>query len=165
MSLEKFISLTKSKGVSRDNRFECSGTALDSNWKIALMVQTVSLPGIQFHTGLYKNVGFAKKYINNVFYSDLSITFIDTADQYVRKWYDRWIDIIYTEENGGSIAYKDTYAKELQVIKKDRKGNTVDAYNFHKIYPINISDIALNTAGQNTASQLTVTFSYDNWTK
>lgn len=161
MSLERFINYTKNRGVSRDNRFTCGGDAIPRG--LQDYVQSVALPGIQFHTGLYKNVGHAKKYINNTFYTDLTVTFLDTNDLLIQKYYVDWIKEIYKED--GSFAYKDTYTRLLTVTKLTREeGAEPIKYTFNKVFPSNISDVPLNTASQNTASQLTVTFSYDDWT-
>lgn len=158
MNIADFASLAAG-GISRENRFQCEGRAVPAGFEH--LIQTAQLPGIQFHTGLYRNVGAGVKYINNVFYNDLTITFIDTEDMGVQAFYNDWIREVYPGK--GQIAYKEVYAKELIITKLTRFNRQPIKYNFIKIFPINISDVALNTASQNTASQLTVTFAYDSW--
>jgi hypothetical protein len=163
MSFEQFISETLNNGISRDNRFTVGGAAVPDGLITDNLVQSVSLPGIQFHTGIYRNVGHGTRYINNPFYNEMTISFFDYEDMPVQKFYTTWINQIYNEL--GQIQYKDAYSRVLWVKKLTRKHETDAAitYNFEKVFPTNVSEVQLNQASVNTASLLTVTFSYDKW--
>lgn len=160
MSLERFIADVNNKGISRDNRFEVEGTAIAKGFET--LVQTASLPSIQFHTNMWRNYGHGKRYINNAFFPEITISFYDTDNQDVSKYYNTWIAEIY---QNGQFQYKDVYTlnRTLIVHKLNRKNDKVLSYHFDKVFPTNISEVPLNQASQNTASILTVTLSYDQW--
>ena len=159
MSLQEFITSVSGGGISRDNRFRVSGTAIMTEHQN--LVQSVALPGIQFHTGLYRNVGAPTKYINNAVYNELSITFIDLEATPIQNYYREWIGQIYNEL--GQFQYKNDYVRTLKVEKLNRQGEVVNTYDFQGVFPTNVSDVALSQTSQNQPTQLTVTLSYDKW--
>ena len=146
--------------LSRDNRFKIGGPGVPQGDLIEL-IQTVSLPGIQVHTGIWRNVGHGLKYPNNVLYNELTLTFYDTPDNKIQQYYTDWIDEIYFVD---SFEYKDQYVRDFQITKLNRENEEGLTYNIVNAFPINISDVNLSNASQNTLTSVTVTYSYDNWT-
>lgn len=159
MSLQAFIAEANGNGISRDNRFSCEGRAVPPE-PLNGFIQTASLPGIQFHTGLYRNYGHGTNYINNSFYDDLTLTFFDTGHNDITDFYNEWIGEIY---QNGQLQFKDDYVRDMTIYKLNRENERVTKYIFDRVFPTNVSDVPLNTAGANSPSILTVTFSYDEW--
>lgn len=146
--------------VSRENRFRVSGDKAIPPYPLEALVQSVSLPGIMVHTGLWRDVGHSIKYPNNVDFNELQISFYDTSDQKIQKFYVNWVGDMY---NGREFKYKNQYVHDLYVHKLNRRNEEVIKYKAVNAFPIAISDVNLNTGGQNSPSIVTITFSYDQW--
>lgn len=147
---------------SRDNRFIVAGRAIPADQGLNALVQQASLPQLAFHTAMWRNIGVGIKYPYDLLFNEVSVTFIDTADMKIQKFYVEWIDQMYDRDTRG-WEFKDSYVRDMTIDKLDRNNNSVMQYYLNDCYPTNISDVSLNTGGQNSLTNLTITFSYTDW--
>lgn len=163
MTIQNVIGFAN-QNLSRDNRFEVGGAAVPTAGNLNALIQTTQLPSVNFHTAMWRNIGVGVKYPYDIMFNEIPITFADTSDMSIQKFYIDWMNEIYDPDvRGGGFAYRDEYVREMTINKLDRENNIQLKYTLNKCYPIHIGEVALSQASQNTLSNLTITFSYTDW--
>lgn len=163
MTIQKIISFAN-QNLSRDNRFEVLGDAVPTSGNLNALIQAASLPSVNFHTAMWRNIGVGIKYAYDIMFNEIAITFADTSDMKIQKFYVEWMDEMYDRDiRGGGFAYRDEYVRRMTINKLDRENNTQMTYQLNDCFPINLGEVTLSQASQNTLSNLTVTFSYTDW--
>lgn len=161
MRIDTFkANFTDDSSLSRDNRFEVSGTAAPT-FPLNTLVQNVVLPGVSFDTAMWRHVGIRQKYPYDPIFGNVVVTFTDDDFNSIQSYYNDWmLNKIYTSDG---FKYKEDYARVLVIEKRDRSDNTTMTYELQNAFPIELADVALTTSASNTLSTLSVTFTYDYW--
>lgn len=162
MSIANITRLAKGN-FSRDNRFGVHLPEMDGD--LHALIQSTSLPGLNFHTAQWRNVGHGIKYAYDAAFPEIQMSFIDTADMKIQTYFTEWSKKIYINEgNQKGFAYPDDYRKDVKIFKYNKKDtNPVMTYLLKDAFPITLTEVSLNTAGQNTMSTLNIILSYTDW--
>lgn len=133
--------LIEKNGIAMANQFAVELPSLTgaSAETLSVLCKEVNLPGRQIMTA-DRLVGiFNEKIVNGFSVEDVSMTFYVLNDYGVRKYFDSWTDLIYTDRSRGEVAYKNNYTFPV-IIRQLRK--PIARFGFD-IGPIDINfDIA-----------------------
>jgi len=131
-----------------------------------LFCESASLPGRQIATQDFFTSQKAFKrpyaYIND----QVSMTFNLTNDYYAYNYLKSWMDMIVRRngENDYTVSYKSEFTGDITI---QQLGNTdyipVKGIKLENAFPVNLSSINLSNSSDNSISQVTVTFEFDDW--
>lgn len=144
------------------------GSFLNDPRDIFLFCESTTLPGRQVATqDLFTDMKGIKKpyaYIND----NVTMTFNLTNDYYMYKYMKSWMDSVITKDSRGGfqIAYKENYTTDI-VIQQLGGTDYVPVYGvkLENAFPVTISSVNLSNTSENTISQITVTFEFDDWSE
>jgi hypothetical protein len=128
---------------------------------LAIMVDSVNLPGRNIATTEYTNGTGTKKMPYTFIDNEVNITFLLTQDYYAKHVFDAWMSQIVDVKNfvGG---YKDDYAaNKISIHQLDINNGKLYTAHLLKAYPISMGDIELSNEAENSIVKLQVTFSYN----
>lgn len=153
------------RGAARSNRFliRVSQGQLNGRYDMSdlyMFCDSVNLPGRTIATNEFQNDRQVLKTPYTFIDDEVTMTFNLTNDYFIRKLFEDWQNLIIQTESY-SLAYKDQYAGEIEIIQLDESNQEVYGVKLEKAYPTNISAIQLANSSENSLSQMTVTVSYD----
>ena len=132
----------------------------------------VRIPGVNFdlqNTFRY-GVGPQQKFPTNVNFSDVDITFVDTAKNDLWKQFTVWMNGIFdfTGSSGGSQAsyqteYKSYYETDVIIYVFDNEGIQRTAVVLKEAYPVSITDVSLSWGDNNKLYEFGTRFTYREW--
>lgn len=182
MSLNRFISEVKSRGLARINRyaveFVIPGGDGESTQLAQLFCETTSLPGMNIVTQPSRTYGEAREIpIGDRNFDVINMSFYVDADLKVKVLFDKWLNSIINPNTRHVSYYKDyitdikisvvdvepgsmTQADGRVIAEVDNKPYSV---TLHEAYPKSISAIELNADGKGVM-KLQVAFQYKYWT-
>jgi hypothetical protein len=141
------------------------GSFFEDPRDVFLFCESATLPGRQvatndFFTGMK---GYKKPYayLND----DVTLTFNLTNDYYMRDYFKTWIDEIFPYTNGQrKVNYKNRYCTDL-IIQQMGSNDWIPAKSvvLKNAFPVTLSSINLSNSSENTISQITITFAFDDW--
>lgn len=176
----------KHGGPARTSLFEVSisptnklgepiASGIISTDDLRFFCQTVTMPGINLETVLYKpsGLGFPEFMPMNASPDQLNAVFLMDSNHKVMTFFHRWISsVVNVSGNVGDspnglgaklIEYKDTYAASELTIRHFSTHNPFQFYEcrYLGVYPTQVSSIDLSWAANDTPATLTVNFSYN----
>ena len=135
-------------------------------------ISNMTMPGSSIATGeLVGDVGMgvSRKYAHSRIFNEFSMTFILESGMDVYEIFNGWINRIAPRETkGGSrsirMEYYDSYVDSKITLKKfERDGSLSLTTEVINAFPLNISDLSLNSAAQNNLLELTINFAYETY--
>lgn len=160
--------LADNLGLPLANRFVCLLNApkfepfLANGW-LELQVIAVDCPNISIDSSEVELNGSKRFYFRGRGDGDLTITFLETPDLTLRRFFYEWIKQAVDVRPGGSVVrnYMDTYAaSEMMVAPLDYSGRAWHGDKFIKVFPTNVHDISYNYGSSNEIIKTLVTFKY-----
>lgn len=188
--ISSFFANIRGFGVQRTNLFLVrilppnilfrTGEATLEKYRILeLTAEGVNLPGVNLSTiqNRRHGVGYQQRYVNDVTFNDLSITFINTGDMFITEIFTQWMNSMvrfdsFMESAGTSttglqpfeIEYKSEYiAGDFYIDVFDERKDVVVSYRILEAFPISMSDISLGWGNNDEYSKFTVNFAYSFW--
>jgi len=170
------------RGPASNNRFSATfgscralGNTRTLNEYSRYFISNMTMPGSSIATGeMFGDVatGITRKYAHTRMYNEFAMTFILEAGMEVYDIFDAWIENIVTKEAGKTLptanhraGYYDDYVCNDIILKKyERDGSLSLTTTVYNAFPLNISDLSLSSASQNTLLELTVNFAYETYT-
>lgn len=141
------------------------GSFFEDPRDVFLFCESATMPGRQVATNdFYTGIKAIKKpyaYLND----DVTLTFNLTNDYYMRDYFKTWIDEIFPYENGmRKLNYKDRYCTDL-IIQQMGANDWIPSKSvvLTNAYPVTMSSINLSNTAENSISQVTITFAFDDW--
>lgn len=104
------------------------------------------------------------------------VTFHNTADLAMRRFFEEWMYQIHRFDNGimpatlfmnnyfGTSSYNTGYMVNIEVAQLCQNGAKTANYEISYAFPVGISAVDLDDAKTNEVSEFTVTFAYSYWT-
>jgi hypothetical protein len=171
--ITKFQSNIVQKGTAKTNHFEVKITPpkvlnnLDSEL-LSFRAESARIPGVTLDSTDNRIHGYdpRQKFATNVHFSDISVTFIETADLAIYKTFTKWINGIFNFDSGVSgkptysVAYKDDYAVTVQIWIYNAQNNLLSIVNLIDAFPLAVSDSRLDWSEHNQILKTNVTFAY-----
>lgn len=133
---------------------------------------SVRIPGVNLDSqNVFRyGLGPQQKFPTNVNFSDIDITFLDTADNALWKHFSDWMNGIfdYTGQAGGNratygVEYKKYYETEVQIFVFDNDGNVGNVVVLKEAFPSSLSDVSLSWSENNKLYEFTMRFAFKEW--
>lgn len=167
--INEFVDKYLSKyGLARNNRFSIdiqlppTLSGMDNYQEVqklaSLYALAVDVPGWEFSTQLLK-LGATRELVYDKNQHDLTITFIDTNDRTLRKFFESWCRSIILSDD--TVEYYDEYvAKELVVGSYDVTNLITYVVRFNEVYPKVLSPEQHVREAMNDYISFQVTFAF-----
>lgn len=170
------------RGPASNNRFSATfgscralGNTRTLNEYSRYFISNMTMPGSSIATGeMFGDIatGISRKYAHTRMYNEFAMTFILEAGMEVYDIFDAWIENIVTKEAGKTLptanhraGYYDDYVCNDIILKKyERDGSLSLTTTVYNAFPLNISDLSLSSASQNSLLELTINFAYETYT-
>jgi len=180
VNLSAFLDINKYKnnstlsdnlGLPFVNRYICllnapsktSGEFSNNGW-LEMQVLSVDCPSLGVDFGEMEMDGVRRFYSKTTANDDLQITFLETPDLSLRRFFYAWLNLAVRTDNQGNSTrrlYQDQYTcKELKVAPLDFEGKAYYADRFLQTFPYKIQDINYNYGTSNEIIKTTVSFKY-----
>ena len=130
---------------------------------IAILCESCSIPGRQVQTfdHSHKNYRQSKKVPQGYFNEDVNFTFHLTNDYYMKKIFDRWVDIIINPESY-KLSYKKDYVTDVTIQQLNQKNIPIYGIKLKNAFPTTVNSVDLNNTSSET-QKLNVTLSFDDY--
>lgn len=97
-------------------------------------------------------------------FADWSVTVMNDEDYLVRNMFEDWSNQINQFVGNVKLLPANTYKNtDALVTQFSKDGSVIRAYNFVGIFPVSVSNMALDWDNTNTIQTFDVTFAYDYW--
>lgn len=161
-------SIGDNQGLPFTDRFVCLLNApkgkLRKNGWLELQVMSVELPSFNIDPAELELNGARRFYFTKRGDTELSITFLETPDLLLRRFFYTWMQLaIDASENGVKRGYMSDYMpspSEFVIFPVDFKGTASYADRFVNVFPYDISSISYNFAQAGELLKTTVKFKY-----
>lgn len=165
-SYNEFKSKIKTDGLAKQNRFYINIAAPNVPGDLRdvhLLCNSVNVPGVAFSTQPTRTTGEVHEAPYDRNFSGCTMTFYVDKQMKVRKFFDRWMDIIQDPETR-SIGYREFFESptvKIMVLKLDEQ--TSYTMDLHEVFPKSIGALNLSNENNNMMT-LDVTFDYKYYT-
>lgn len=165
--------LADNKGIPLINRFICllnapvdknkNGIFSKNGW-LELQVLSVDVPNFAINSVEQELNGVRRMYFKERGDGDLGITFLDTPDLLLRRFFYAWLQLaIDISEAGVKRSYMNEYMPspaEFLILPLDFAGIPRYGDRFINVFPVDISGIQYNYAEAGEVIKTTVKFKY-----
>jgi len=166
-NIEKLKSTIASRnGLARTNQFRVllptniPGITLDMD-TLDTLCENVNLPGKQILTS-NRVIGMEfQKVAYGYAVDDVSMTFMETSDMPIKKYFDAWRSTILDEVTQ-TVAYKVDYQRTIKIFKMDNQNRSTYGVELLEAFPTTISSVVLGN-DDNQYVRTNIQISYTNW--
>lgn len=137
-----------------------AGNLLNDPRDISILCKTVNIPGRTLTTFDHAHDRQQNKYPYTFIDEDVTMTFHLTNDYYMRNILERWQSGIFNTESYVT-GFKNDYSVDVIIQQLNQKNIPVYGVKLLKAYPVSYEGIALDNAGENSVTEMSVTFAYD----
>ena len=130
-----------------------------------LFCQSVAIPGKRITTTEATHNHNMTKKPYSMMTDEVSMSFMLTADYYIKKYFDMWQEMIIDSSGDHYKAYyKRDYSSDITIQQLSASNDVVPGYTvkLENAYPIQMSAIELGN-GSDGVMQVDITWEYDNW--
>ena len=161
--------LANNLGIPLSNRFACLLNAppaipeLKNNGWLEIQVVSVDCPDISLETSDIELDGKKRFYFKGRSDGDLSISFLESPDLLIRRFFYAWMKYaLNINEMGGVIRhYMDEFtASDMIVAPLDFEGKAHYGDRFLKVFPVKIDSMSYDYSADNAILKTTVSFKY-----
>ena len=141
---------------------------LVANIKLPFMVKASSIPEARLGNIQVPYFGRKINLAGDRTYAEWTVTVINDEDFLIRNAMEQWSNQINTFQGNlrtiaGGSSSPDSYKTDAFVIQYSKTGAPIRQYNFHGIYPADVSAIDLDWNATDQIEEFRVTFMYDWW--
>jgi len=159
---------------ARPNLFECTLTfplnviqnAAGAQEKFTFMARAAQMPGSQVNQVPVNYFGRELKFAGNRVFTEWTVTIINDEDFVLRNAFERWMNGLNSHRfnlRDPNMVYNFDYQQDGYVKHYGKAGNTLKAYKFIGMFPIDVSPVELDWAANDTMEEYAVTFAYQWW--
>ena len=145
------------RNISGTRQGNGSGSSV-SSYALAVMCQSVALPGLSISTQDMVAQNYVRKLPFDRTYSDFDCTFISSRNMIEKKALDTWATIILNDDH--TIAYFDDYVVDILIEVMDETDRPVYEYKLTECYPFSINPLSLDRAGTNQYQVFSASFHF-----
>lgn len=132
------------------------------NRRLTLQCKTCTIPAITNNTVEIQLAGFQKRQSGtNTNSGTFTCTFMETHDMAISSRLRTWLQYTRGTTTNSSIGYSEDYSRTATLTVFDTAGNESATYTIYKVSPQEIGEVALNSAGNAEAIEISCTFRYD----
>lgn len=171
MSLDRFITQIKTRGIARTNRyrvfipfigannFNSSGS---SNMELAqLFCESTTLPGLNIATDPARSFGEVREMPYEPMYDPVSMTFYMDADMHLKNAFDGWMSRVI-DPFTRTIQYYRSYTTDIEIYVDNVDGKSPYMIKLFEAYPKTVGSVQL-AAESRDIMKLPVVFQYKYW--
>jgi len=130
------------------------------------LVKSISLPERSLSTLEHKRLGITRKVAGDATYNDLSVTFLNDSYYSIRSLMDAWHEnIVHQGSNYRQVANKYSEGSTILLEQLSQKGLPIAIYKYNDVWPKSIEASELDMDTDNAASNFTVSFAFNTWTR
>ena len=161
--------LSDSQGIPLINRWVCllnapKGGNFSKNGWLELQVLSADVPNFGINSEELELNGARRMYFKNRNDAELGITFLETPDLLLRRFFFAWMQLAVDIDQHGTLRhYMEEYMpkpSEFLIFPLDYKGNATYCDRFINVFPYDISGISYNYAQAGEVIKTTVKFKY-----
>lgn len=165
MSLNKFISEVKTRGLARHSHYEVQFSLPRTNTQgdrlASIFCAATNLPGKSIATQPSRIYGENREMPYEVMYEPVTFSFYSDSGMELKKAFDRWMNLVI-DPSTRQIRYYDDYVRQIDI----RLLNVDESEPYHVIlfeaYPKSVQAIQLDYANKE-AMRFDVTIQYRYW--
>lgn len=134
--------------------------------KTTFMAKSAQLPGSSVGTVPVYYFGRELKFAGNRTFPDWTLQIINDEDFVIRNSLESWMNSINSHQGNlrsGAANSPVGYTTDAVVTQYGKSGNTLKAYNFVGLFPIDIAPIDLDWGSNDSIEEYSVTFAYQYW--
>ena len=170
-TIDKFRSGALSAGGARANLFEVVISDIDATLmgagavkEFTFACKAAAIPAMAVGVVEVPYFGRVVKVPGNKTFDNWTTTIMNDEGYEIRNAMEKWIGAMGTHAgNVTTVAPSAIYGTAI-VNQHAKKGGVLQSYTFEKIFPVNISEIALAWDSNDAIEEFTVEFAYDYWT-
>lgn len=127
---------------------------------IGILCKSVTFPGNNIETMSYDHQGFKQSTLIPTGYAvnEVEMTWHLTNDYYIRKMFDKWINLIIDKETYMKN-YEATYLRDITIQQLNQRNIPIYGVQLMDAYPKNINSLTLSDESKGTV-ELTVQFAF-----
>tara|TARA_B100000029_G_C17366143_1_gene884397 strand:+ start:163 stop:945 length:783 start_codon:yes stop_codon:yes gene_type:complete len=124
--------ITLMKLVSRAGGDGADGVTQDYYRRnINLFSSSVTIPSRAVTIGQVNNHGMMRRFGTGQTSSQISMSFLSTKDNFVREWFEMWLNVIGSDSDN-TVGFYDDYTTDARIYKWERGSNIVQSFNFKR---------------------------------
>lgn len=147
MSLNSFITHIKTVGLPTGSNYYVilpkNSKITSSPIDVALMVESVSIPGFNIMSTESKIFGEVSDIPYGINYPPVSMSFLIDNQYEARKYFEDWMNLVFDRQTRTVGLYVD-YVQEISIYSTDKSGKPIFAVTLHECWPKTLSDIETN---------------------
>jgi hypothetical protein len=134
----------------------------EADFKVPFMVKVAGIPASNVGQFTVPYFGRQIKYAGDRTFDDWTVTVINDEDFAIRNAMEAWSNAINTHDSNVRALPRD-YKSNAIITQFSKDGSPLRSYVFEGLFPITISDIAMDWSQVDAIEEFTVTFQYDLW--
>lgn len=163
--LNDFISLIKTKGLARINRYDVMITfpnpGADIKQIATLFCDSVNLPGSNIATSPMRTYGEIREMPYEKMYDSITFSFYVDSDLQIKKAFEDWQDLI-VDPDSRTLGYYEDYITDIDIFVRNVDDSVPYKVTLFECYPKTLNSIQLDTAGREVM-KMTVVMQYKYW--
>lgn len=133
------------------------GSDYDVNRDLALMVKSVSLPGVSFDTQSNYNERKPFTEVRNRTVDPIRMTFYCSSDYAERIWFLTWMNSIHNPKKG-TFGFYSNYARDIDIVTLNRRGVMTSVVHSDGCFPVRVGEVQLDYENNNQVATFEVEF-------
>lgn len=168
-NINEFKSLGLTGGGARPSLFKVQITPnidedRDASLKFEFTCRATEIPAATIESINVPYFGRQIKLAGDRTFADWSVTVMNDEDYIVRNMFEDWSNKINQFVANRKLLENNQYKNsDALVTHYSKDGSPIRAYNFVGIFPVSISNMALDWDNTNAIQTFDVTFAYDYW--
>ena len=170
-SISDFRSQGLSGGGARPNLFEVQITKVGQGALTAdlqgknftFLCKGAAIPAQTIGTIDVAYFGRTIKVPGNKVFDNWTVTVTNDEDFSLRNAIENWMATMNSHQGNLSVVAPNDLLGEAVVRQFSRAGATIGTWEFKIIFPVNVSEIALDWATNDTIEEFTIEWAYDYW--
>lgn len=154
-----------SQGGARPSLFQCQITnpiVPAADFKVPFLAKAAALPESSLGSYTVPYFGREVKYAGDRTFGDWTVTIINDEDFLIRNAMEAWSNSIAAHDANTRTLPQD-YKSNGLVTQYSKDGSPLRTYVFEGMFPLSISEIAVDWSSTDQIEEFTVTFQYDFW--
>lgn len=138
-----------------------TGEDFNVNRDLAMMVKSVSLPGVAFDTQVNNNERKPFTEVRTRTTDPIRMTFYCSPDYIERTWFLTWMNSIHNQRKG-TFGFYSNYSKKINIVTLDRNGVKTSVIDCDGCFPVRVGEVQLDYENNNQIATVEVEFTVSN---
>ena len=167
--INEFVSLVRTEGLARSNRFivyiypPLSVSSRIDSTKLRLYCESVSLPGMNLLTNPVTTYGEQREVVYNRSYEPVNLEFMLDQGMDIKRFFDDWQQQIIHPQSR-MVNYYQNYIGSIEIYQLggDKMESSKYCVRLHEAYPKSVAPISYNYDSKGV-TKLSVSIEYKYW--